>query len=576
MADSGSGGNLNGEEVDEIPQRDPNSDVDISESSSAESGNETLTQENEMEFDSDDDIPLADLRPLSDFQRWSSRIRKPHINQFSQQTGPNLGDEPMELLDYFYLFFSEDFFSTLADETNRYARQEIEKKRSTRGKGDSTWEEQGETSAQEMKAFISTVINMGIDHKPQVEDYRSTNERLRNGAISKAMTINRWRKLNQYIHLSDNEKAPDENDPNRDRLFKVRPLLDMCNRNFKNGKYLPSRDLSIDEAMIGFKGRCYMKMYLPGKPTKWGLKSWMLAEAKTGFCIHADIYTGTKAGQGVTEGLGYHVVMDLAQHISGKYHHLYFDNYFTSAKLMMDLLSIQTYSCGTVRNNRKGLPPGFNKKTGNQDRGTISQWQKGDVLATKWKDRKDVYLLSTACGDNVGEVSRRLGKTSTHVRCPEVVMTYNRFMGGVDLSDHLRSYYQIGKKARRYWKYNMWFLIELCLINAWIVFHKANPQKKTVKFNQKDFCLAVCDALEAGYTSRKRRLSQTRPVLGVMNQENIGHHKLVRVEGRKRVCRHCSRVGRKTQTGRRIESSFACDICQVTLCQDRCFYEYHS
>ncbi len=111
---------------------------------------------------------------------------------------------------------------------------------------------------------------------------------------------------------------------------------------------------SIDEAMIGFKGRSYMKQYMPGKPTKWGLKAWMLADSHTGFCIHADMYTGAKQGQGVTEGLGYKVVMELSKYCAGKYHHMFIDNYFTSMKLMTDLQTErQIYATGTVRINYK-------------------------------------------------------------------------------------------------------------------------------------------------------------------------------------------------------------------------------
>ena len=32
--------------------------------------------------------------------------------------------------------------------------------------------------------------------------------------------------------------------------------------------YIPGCELAVDEAMIGFKGRFFLKHYLPGKPTK--------------------------------------------------------------------------------------------------------------------------------------------------------------------------------------------------------------------------------------------------------------------------------------------------------------------
>jgi hypothetical protein len=96
---------------------------------------------------------------------------------------------------------------------------------------------------------------MGIHQLPRVEDYWSTDDRLGVPGIAKLMPLNRYRKLNQYIHIAGNEAAPDPNDSQRDRLFKIRPLLDMCNERFSCDVYRPHCEMSIDEAMIGFISR---------------------------------------------------------------------------------------------------------------------------------------------------------------------------------------------------------------------------------------------------------------------------------------------------------------------------------
>ena len=51
--------------------------------------------------------------------------------------------------------------------------------------------------------------------------------------------------------------------------------------------------------------------YLPKKPFKFGVKVWVLAEAKTGYVIGFQIYTGTTSSENTSKGLGYRVVMDL-------------------------------------------------------------------------------------------------------------------------------------------------------------------------------------------------------------------------------------------------------------------------
>ena len=47
--------------------------------------------------------------------------------------------------------------------------------------------------------------------------------------------------------------------------IKFGPLMDLVNTNTKNA-YHPHREISIDEAMVGFKGRNSMKQYMPMKP----------------------------------------------------------------------------------------------------------------------------------------------------------------------------------------------------------------------------------------------------------------------------------------------------------------------
>lgn len=61
------------------------------------------------------------------------------------------------------MMFSDEFFEHIAEETNRYARQEIQKKIQAGGRGDPVWEQQEENTVQEMKAFFSTVIAIGIN-----------------------------------------------------------------------------------------------------------------------------------------------------------------------------------------------------------------------------------------------------------------------------------------------------------------------------------------------------------------------------------------------------------------------------
>lgn len=75
--------------------------------------------------------------------------------------------------------------------------------------------------------------------------------------------------------------------------------------------YHPRQKLSIDERMLATKARLGFKQYLPLKPTKWGIKLFVLADMH-GYTWKYFIYEGKTAEQ-LTDGLGYSAVMRLLE-----------------------------------------------------------------------------------------------------------------------------------------------------------------------------------------------------------------------------------------------------------------------
>ena len=100
----------------------------------------------------------------------------------------------------------------------------------------------------------------------------------------------RFSLLLKFLHLND-DKHVKKGQEGHDPLFKVSPFLDPLIKNFQKA-YHPSRELSIDESMIGFKGRLSFLQYLPKKPTKWGMKAFVLADSKNGYTYNWRLYTG--------------------------------------------------------------------------------------------------------------------------------------------------------------------------------------------------------------------------------------------------------------------------------------------
>jgi hypothetical protein len=143
-------------------------------------------------------------------------------------------------------------------------------------------------------------------------------------------------------------------DPGYDKLGKIKPILERVRKVFRS-VYCPPQNISIDEAMIPFKGRSTLKQYMPLKPVKRGIKVWAMSDAVNGYVSEFQVYTGKKKDS-VERNLGSSVVKTLTQPYYNTYRHLYFDNFFSSIQLLLDLLKSGLYGCGTTRTNRKGFP----------------------------------------------------------------------------------------------------------------------------------------------------------------------------------------------------------------------------
>ena len=105
----------------------------------------------------------------------------------------------------------------------------------------------------------------------------------------------------------------------------MRPLLDHLAAIFPI-YYQPAQQISIDEMMIGTRCKVSFLQYLPKKPTRFGIKVWVNSEAKSGYVLSLQIYSGA-ADNREKKGLANRVVMDLVQMYEGKNHFLYVDNF---------------------------------------------------------------------------------------------------------------------------------------------------------------------------------------------------------------------------------------------------------
>lgn len=80
----------------------------------------------------------------------------------------------------------------------------------------------------------------------------------------------------------------------------------------------------------------------------------------------------------------------------------------------------------------------------------------------------------------------RNAKASIEVKCPQMVKTYNKFMGGVDLLDGLISYHRIHIRSRKWYHRVIFHLFDLVIVNYWLHYRKDCESLGIAKKRQMD------------------------------------------------------------------------------------------
>ena len=147
-------------------------------------------------------------------------------------------------------------------------------------------------------------------------------------------------------------------------------------------------------------------------------------------------------------------MLQLVKGLEHRGHVLYCDNYYSSHELFLKLRSLGFGACGTVRTNRRGIPSSFKSKA-SLKKGEVRASQSDELLTLQWQDKRKVTVISTIHDDSM-VVKRRRTRFATggteDIMKPTVIADYNTYMGGVDKSDQLLSYYPFTHRTVKWWK----------------------------------------------------------------------------------------------------------------------------
>jgi len=250
---------------------------------------------------------------------------------------------------------------------------------------------------------------MSRNKKLSHSEYWANDELLRTRIFGEIISRDRFLYLLKILHFNTNDMQA-----NGDRLHKIWKVCDKLRESFRNALH-PFQDLCIDESLLLYKGRLSFKQYIPSKRNRFRIKSFVLCDKESGFVQDFIIYDGslsiiTNASANI--GKSGNVVVQLLRPYLDKGHTVYVDNWYTSPALFIFLHKNGTNACGTVRKRRKGMPRMDNKLK----KGEASFWSSKYLLAMKWYDKREVYMLSTFH-------TEEFVNTKIHYRTKETITT---------------------------------------------------------------------------------------------------------------------------------------------------------
>lgn len=462
---------------------------------------------------------------------------------------------------------TDEVMGDLVDSINAYADHRCQMNTPARRR--SLFAKWYPVTVMELWKFFAVIIAMGITKKPKVSDYWAVQEpHMSTPWFSQMFRRDRFQAI---YHSMFKASAVDA-----EGKAKVEPFINKVIANFQLAFY-PFQNLSLDEMVIGWKGRWAHKMFNASKPKKYHVKTFGLCDSNTGYVIDILIYFGADTS--------YNPLLDKDSQQAIKVfdkllqscfpgHHIFADRYYTSFPLLQYLSEKGFYYTGTVNVNRRNFPPEF--KTAKLAHREMQWFIYGlQYLSVMYRDKKAkkpcVLVSSSASVDTVTRTTR-----AGDVIKPVMIDSYNNSMNGCDRVDQcVGTYGTFNRRTRKWWKKIFYWFFEICQLNAFVLhaLSKTTPDTKrqpTLAFKNiliRELCeLAATDAVPQP-TGQGHQIP-VNPLAVVTGNRHI----LVRHRSRCRQCVVCS-----TPQSRR-RTSFYCEGCpnQPHLHPNECNKRYHS
>lgn len=138
--------------------------------------------------------------------------------------------------------------------------------------------------------------------------------------------------------------------------------------------YLPWPNVTVDEMLVPFRGRCKFRVYMHKKLNKYEIKIMWLTNSSSSYLVNVYIYKGknrVEIGLSAEEkqlSIPTQSVIRLCKGTENTNRNVTDDNYFNCIECIYGLGDWSLPSVGTIKKNKRKIPPEFlpspNRKVG--------------------------------------------------------------------------------------------------------------------------------------------------------------------------------------------------------------------
>ena len=520
--------------------------------------------------DSDNDVSSSDDDAVggNGWRAWRNTDNDFFHHPFTaNNVGANLEHIPETELECFQSFMTDEILMELVVATNAYASIKLGQRRFTKN---FVWYGWRDVTLPELKAYLEVVLKMALIEKPDIKDYFSRKWTEYCPFFLEVFSRRRFLQIHWMLHV----KSPEPTTAPITRGSKMKNFVsyiqEKCLQNFT-----PRQNIAVDESTVGFKGRIAFKTYNPQKPSKWGLRVYVLSDSESGYVSAFEPYFGktttdslSRPDMPFTSRIVLHLVCKLLAKVGGSGYHVYTDRFYTSYTLAKELLQNRVHLTGTVQKNRVGLPSEI-KRLRLQNLQIRAYRHPEGILTLGWQDRRLILMLSTWHNvDTVPHHRWRQGRQED-VEKPVVICDYTSHMGAVDRSDHYCASYSFTRKTLRWWRKLLFWLIEVCMVNSFLLYKEVHQlhEARHLRYRNNVIVQLVGEI-------RNKDPNRGRPSTSdAAERLNKAPHFIAKgPRGHNKNCMVCSsKEDRKT-------TLFFCETCQRKpgLHPGECFKKYHT